>query len=78
MVEQMNRDEHVKQLVGLLDDVFNFLTEASQLKEIETIGSSANTVSQIKILQLLFQQTRECANFICAYAEEPSYCKIFI
>lgn len=80
----MNRDEHVKRLVLLLDDVFDFLTQASQLDTFAELTSS--TVSgndrsarfnvQTRILILLSQQTVECAHFICDYAKDTSYCQL--
>jgi hypothetical protein len=49
MIGQMDRDEHLKQLVDLLEGVFIFLTEAVQLEAIETLGSD----SQLQILTLI-------------------------
>lgn len=82
-IDQMNRDEHVKQLVLLLDAVFDFLTQASQLETLAELASSlassndhsARINVQIKILILLCQQTAECVHFICDYAEHTSYCQ---
>lgn len=82
-VDQMNRDEHVKLLVLLLDDVFDFLTQASQLGTLAELTSSpasgndhsARINVQIKILILLCQQTAECVHFICDYVEHSSYCQ---
>ncbi|KAF9457440.1 WD40-repeat-containing domain protein [Collybia nuda] len=73
MTDQMNRDENIKQLVGILDEIFAFLTESSELKRILATGSVKITDSQIKILTALTWQTTECAHFICAYAKTISY-----
>jgi hypothetical protein len=72
MIGQMDRDEHLKQLVDLLEGVFIFLTEAVQLEAIETLGSD----SQLQILTLILKQTTECGYFICAYAKDTGYCEI--
>lgn len=74
MVDQMNRDEHVKQLIGILDDVFTFLMESSELKFFAEVGSMGNIGSQIKIIAAISLQITECAHFICAYAKDVGYC----
>lgn len=86
LVDQMNRDEHVRQLVLLLDGVFEFLTQASQLDtftELTSHTASGNDHSgrfnvQTRILVLLSQQTAECGHFICDYTKDTSYCQLFL
>lgn len=80
----MNRDEHIKQLVLLLDDVFNFFEQSSELEGVLKLTSSkiieppykAKANAQIQILVLIFQQTTECAYFIHDYVQDASYCKL--
>lgn len=77
----MNRDEHIKRLVVLLDGVFDFLTQASQIDTfVELTSSTASSHDhlprfsvQTQILKLLSQQTAECFYFIHGYAEDISY-----
>lgn len=78
MVDQMNRDEHIKQLIGILNDIFTLLTESSELKKIAEVKSTGGIGSQIKIIAAISFQTIECAHFICAYASDVGYCMFFI
>ncbi|KAF9460309.1 WD40-repeat-containing domain protein [Collybia nuda] len=82
MVDQMNRDEHIKQLVLLLDDVFAFLGETSQLNIFFELTSNRKNDSsgvqfdtQIRILILLSRQVTECAHFIHDYSKDENYWK---
>lgn len=85
MVDQMNRDDNIKKLILLLNDVFDFLKLGPQLESIaslmDTMESRASTGrfdAQIHILVLLSQQTTECAHFIFAYAMDTNYCMLLI
>lgn len=77
----MNRDEHIKQLVLLLDDIFNFLEQSSDLNNVIELtrkiepSYKAKANAQIHILALIFQQTTECAYFIQGYVQDTSYCE---
>ncbi|KAF9460308.1 WD40-repeat-containing domain protein [Collybia nuda] len=80
MVDQMDRDENIQRLVSLLDDIFEFLGEASQLETIaeltnhqENQSSDVRLRTQIRILALLSQQVTECAHFICDYAKNTNF-----
>jgi hypothetical protein len=75
----MNRDDSVTQLVLLLDSVFEFLTQGSQLEAIakltsDKVPSDTRLGVQIQILVLLSQQVTECAHFIYDYAKDTNYC----
>jgi hypothetical protein len=72
MVGQMDLDDHLKQLVDFLDEVFIFLYDAYQLNNIKTLGSA----SQLHTLKCIIDQTTECGHFISAYAKDVSYCKM--
>lgn len=79
MTEQMNRDEQMKQLVFVLDDIFSFLQEAGPLKTIINMAEASESDLQILknqmfILVHITQQTIECAHFICDYAKDTKYC----
>lgn len=81
MVDQMNRDENTKKLVSLLDSIFDFLSEASQLEAFAGITankdnrpSDVRLGAQIRVLVMMMQQVAECSHFICDYAKDKSYC----
>jgi hypothetical protein len=84
MVDQMNRDDNIKKLIVLLNDVFDFLGLGPQLETITRLMDKTESVStgrfdtQIRVLVLLLQQATECTHFICAYAMDTNYCMLFV
>ncbi|RDB23760.1 hypothetical protein Hypma_009426 [Hypsizygus marmoreus] len=70
LLNQTDRDDGVKGLVQVLDEVYSFLQEA---EVIEKIKASLTSDSQLKALVLISQQIRECAYFIQAYAKDSGF-----
>ncbi|KAF9461836.1 WD40-repeat-containing domain protein [Collybia nuda] len=76
MIDQTNRDDSIKELLAVLNGVYDFLEEASQLESINKLIAKTEGLrfdAQVKILALLAQQTTECAHFICAYAADTNF-----
>ena len=63
---QVDRDSCIVRLVEIMDDVFSFVKEAEPIKKIESHG---------RIIELMAQQTTECAYFIRDYATNESFCR---
>ncbi len=63
---QVDRDRYIVRLVEVMDDVFSFVKEAEPIKKIESHG---------QIIELVSQQTTECAYFIRDYAMNKSLCR---
>jgi hypothetical protein len=51
----MDRDDSILRLVESMDDVYSFVKEAEPMKKIELLD---------RIIELIAQQTTECAYFI--------------
>jgi hypothetical protein len=61
----MDRDDAIVRLVETMDDVYSFVEEAEPMKKIESLG---------RIIELIAQQTTECAYFIRDYAMGKDFC----
>jgi hypothetical protein len=66
ILAQVDRDSCIVRLVEIMDDVFSFVKEAEPIKKIESHG---------RIIELMAQQTTECAYFIRDYAMNKSFCR---
>jgi len=66
ILAQVDRDSCIVDLVEIMDDVFSFVKEAEPMKKIESHG---------RIIELMVQQTTECAYFIRDYAMNKSFCR---
>jgi len=66
MLAQVDRDSRIVGLVEIMDDVFSFVKEAEPIKKIESHG---------RVIELMVQQTTECAYFIREYAMNKSLCR---
>ena len=62
---QIDRDDSIVRLVETMDDVYSFVEEADPLKKIESLT---------RIIELIAQQTTECAYFIRDYAMCNDFC----
>jgi len=67
ILAQVDRDNRIAGLVEAMDDVFSFLEEAEPIKKIESHG---------RVIELMVQQTTECAYFIREYAMNKSLCRL--
>jgi hypothetical protein len=65
ILAQVDRDDSVIRLVKTMDDVYSFVEEADPMKKIDSLG---------QILELMAQQTTECAYFIRDYATNKDFC----
>jgi hypothetical protein len=61
----MDRDENVQRLYVILNNVYDFLTEAKHLEKIQTHKS---------VFVRMTQQTIDCGYFIASYAKNKSFC----
>lgn len=59
MIAQNNRDKAIRSLLETMKDIYDLMSKAEQLKNLE---AHRHTV------KLIFQQTAECAWFIRDYA----------
>ncbi|RDB19739.1 hypothetical protein Hypma_013220 [Hypsizygus marmoreus] len=69
MLTQINRDDGIKELVQILDEVYTFLQVAEGLKSKPILASEA----QLNVLVLISQQITECAYFIQEYARDSGF-----
>ena len=67
IITQSDRDNYVGRLVEVMDDVYSFVEEAEPIKKVE---------SNLRIIELIEQQTTECAYFIRDYAMNRSFCTL--
>jgi uncharacterized protein Yka (UPF0111/DUF47 family) len=61
----MDRDDSIVRLVETMDDVYSFVKETEPMKKIKSFG---------RIIELIAQQTTECAYFIRDYAIGKDFC----
>jgi hypothetical protein len=61
----MDRDNSIVRLVKTMDDIYSFVEEAEPMKKIESLG---------RIIELIAQQTTQCAYFIRDYATDNDFC----
>jgi hypothetical protein len=64
ILAQTKRDQRIQDLVGMMDDIYAFITAADSLKKIE---------SHKVILARMAQQTVECGYFITSYAQDRNF-----
>ena len=67
IITQYDRDNYVGRLVEVMNDVYSFVQEAEPIKKVE---------SNLKIIELIEQQTTECAYFIRDYAMNKNFCTL--
>ena len=64
-MNQKGRDDHIKRLAEVLNDVLAFVDDAKYLDEIER---------HAKTITVLIQQVTECGHFITGYAKQKNFC----
>ena len=64
-MNQKDRDDHIKRLAEVLNDVLAFVDDAKYLDEIER---------HAKTITVLIQQVTECGHFIAVYAKQKNFC----
>jgi len=67
ILDEVDCDSRIVGLVETMDDVFSFVKEAEPIKKIESHG---------RVIELMVQQTTECAYFIREYAMNKSLCRL--
>jgi hypothetical protein len=68
ILAQTDRDAAVLKLLEKISEVYNFMTQDEELKQI---------LSMHAILGKISQQTRECARFITNYSETKNFCECY-
>lgn len=69
-VDQLHRDNAVKDLLDIIDDTYTFILTADSLKDLDQRRKS--------ILANLSKQTIECAYFIRDYAKSSAFCEYYL
>ena len=65
ILAQMDRDDSIVRLVETMDNIYSFVEEAEPMKKIESF---------CRVVELIAQQTTECAYFIRDYAMGKDFC----
>jgi hypothetical protein len=66
IIEQTDRDNNVYSLLVKMNEVYTFLTEEDQLRDIESMKNLVATICK---------QTLECSYFIQRYAHDAKFRK---
>jgi hypothetical protein len=65
IMKQVERDQKVQVLAHAMYDAYQFVDIASPLADIEPLQTGFMSLASL---------TKECAQFICWYAKNPSFC----